>query len=393
MKFKTMFYSAAGVYFSSKLIAYLTIPKEVKYSIEQRCRDLGLKCERHFITTEDDYILQAFRIYDDNGKLEDKTSVIIQHGFQDSAINLLCNGNKSCTAMLAKEGYDMWLNNNRGNSYSRYHKYLDPDHDPEYWNFTFIEMGLYDTKALINYVKDKTKQEKIPYIGSSQGSTQMLYALTKDEDWFKERVNLFVALCPAIQLGPEACKSSRWFADKKYYIEKFLRKTGALEIPKNSEWLQSFYCSMLKIIPQYGSFYQQYSTEIKVGFNDPKSFQVFWYTLPNGASIESLLYWGTIFNYGKFVERDYGEEENLKRYGQKEPPEVDLTKIQHVPIALLVSKYDGFLGVEESRKLKDTINPVFYKEYEGGHISFLIGKDMVETYTKDVIKLLKEYSN
>ena len=100
--------------------------------------------------------------------------------------------------MLAKEGYDMWLNNCRGNSYSRYHKYLDPDNDPEYWNFTFIEMGLYDTKALINYVKDKTSQEKIPYIGSSQGSTQMLYALSKNEDWFKDRVSIFIALCPVV---------------------------------------------------------------------------------------------------------------------------------------------------------------------------------------------------
>ena len=127
--------------------------------------------------------------------------------------------------------------------------------------------------------------------------------------------------------------------------------------------------------------------------NDPESFQAFWYNLPDSSSMESLLHWATIFNSGKFLERDYGEQENLKRYGQKEPPEVNLTKIQNIPIALLVGKYDGFMGIEDFRKLRDTVKHVFYKEYEGGHVSFILGKDTVETYTKDIIKLLKEYSN
>jgi len=42
------------------------------------------------------------------------------------------------------------------------HKYLDPDSHPKYWDFSFEEMALYDSKAVINHITDKTGQEKIP---------------------------------------------------------------------------------------------------------------------------------------------------------------------------------------------------------------------------------------
>jgi len=46
--------------------------------------------------------------------------------------------------VLAREGFDVWMGNNRGCRYSLEHKTLDPN-DPEdkpiYWDFSFEEMG------------------------------------------------------------------------------------------------------------------------------------------------------------------------------------------------------------------------------------------------------------
>jgi len=56
---------------------------------------------------------------------------------------------------LAKLGYDVWLGNNRGNAYSIEHKTLNIT-DPEFWYFTWEEMGTLDLPAMIDFVVDET---------------------------------------------------------------------------------------------------------------------------------------------------------------------------------------------------------------------------------------------
>ena len=83
--------------------------------------------------------------------------------------------------MYAKNGYDVWLGNNRGTTHSRAHVRLDPDKDQDYWDFSFIELGQYDVPAMVKYVLNVTENQNLSYIGHSQGTTQMFYALTLDE--------------------------------------------------------------------------------------------------------------------------------------------------------------------------------------------------------------------
>ena len=51
------------------------------------------------------------------------------------------------------------------------HTHYDPEKDPEYWDFSFEEMGRYDIPTEIEYVLDQTKAKKLSYIGHSQGTT------------------------------------------------------------------------------------------------------------------------------------------------------------------------------------------------------------------------------
>ena len=53
---------------------------------------------------------------------------------------------------MVKNGFDVWLGNNRGNSFSRKHKKLDPDTNTKFWEFSFVELGDFDTPAMIDYV-------------------------------------------------------------------------------------------------------------------------------------------------------------------------------------------------------------------------------------------------
>jgi len=62
----------------------------------------------------------------------------------DSAAGICCNGAGSIAFALADAGFDVWLNNNRGTTYSLNHIILNSNKDKEYWDYSFQEMGKYD---------------------------------------------------------------------------------------------------------------------------------------------------------------------------------------------------------------------------------------------------------
>ena len=83
-------------------------------------------------------------------------------------------------------GFDLWLNNSRGNIYSRDHMNIDlnncsQEENDKYFSFSFDEMAQYDLPAMWKYILDYTEAEKITYIGHSMGSTQMFAQLSENK--------------------------------------------------------------------------------------------------------------------------------------------------------------------------------------------------------------------
>ena len=73
----------------------------------------------------------------------EKPAVYFQHGILDSANAWVMHYSDIAPAFVAsRAGYDVWLNNSRGNTFSRRHISMDPDADKEaFWNFGWEEMG------------------------------------------------------------------------------------------------------------------------------------------------------------------------------------------------------------------------------------------------------------
>ena len=70
-----------------------------------------------------------------------------------------------------------------------------------FFDFTWQEMTAYDVPAFINFVLEKTKYEKLTWIGHSQGSTQMFYGLSDQSPInLRDKVNLMIALAPVTQI-------------------------------------------------------------------------------------------------------------------------------------------------------------------------------------------------
>ena len=111
---------------------------------------------------------------------------------------------------LAALGYDVYIGGNRGTEYCQEHKKYTVD-QREYWEWSFAEMGLYDDVANIKMIKEKTGHDKIFYLGWSQGTIQMFYALAHLEDEFlADSLHRFVALAPCT-IAPVDGLESYWY--------------------------------------------------------------------------------------------------------------------------------------------------------------------------------------
>jgi lysosomal acid lipase/cholesteryl ester hydrolase len=111
-----------------------------KLDFQQLCVKYGFQFEEHTVVTEDGYILTVWRIPGLAGEpapTHAKPSVLLQHGILDSGNAWVMNYDTVSPAFVtARGGYDVWLGNSRGNTYSDKHVSLDKDkNEAKYWAF------------------------------------------------------------------------------------------------------------------------------------------------------------------------------------------------------------------------------------------------------------------
>jgi len=97
---------------------------------------------------------------------------------------------------LANQGYDVWVGNSRGNFYS---SPLINTRVKSFWDFSFDEMAKYDLPAAFEYIFNLT-QQKIHYIGHSQGTMIMFAALADGNNVVKSHLASYSALGPVAYL-------------------------------------------------------------------------------------------------------------------------------------------------------------------------------------------------
>lgn len=171
----------------------------------ERIESHGYPAETHQVETEDGYVLTMFRIpyspkLNNNDAATPRPAVLIQHGLFSCSDCFLLNGPDNALAYnYADAGYDVWLGNARGNIYSRNNTRINVQH-PNFWTFSWHEIGAYDLPAMIDYIIGTTGETGVHYVGHSQGCT-VFFVMGSSRPEYNAKIKTAHMLAPPIFMG------------------------------------------------------------------------------------------------------------------------------------------------------------------------------------------------
>ncbi|KAG8262755.1 hypothetical protein J6590_047275 [Homalodisca vitripennis] len=316
--------------------------------------------------------------------------VLMMHGVLAASEQWVLKGpGQDLAFLLADEGHDVWLGDQRGNHYSRSHVKYNTS-QPEYWDFSFHEAGMYDLPAFINTILNYSGSEQIHYVGHSMG-TSVYYVMCSLRPEYNHLVRTAVHLAPVVYGLRKSLTSSLQLmlqnaedlADvlKKQNIHEFLPRTS-----RNQRMIDNVCSERNKFLCLFmvGQIYgpETYITNTTKLRNYLKSLQ-------SGTSIKTMLHLTQIFRSKNFAQFDYGKKQNYEIYNDKNAPDYPLDKVTS-PVALFYSDQDAF--VDESsierltRALPNVVITASIPNYN--HIDVLFADNAPAVLFQPILKLL-----
>lgn len=279
---------------------------------------------------------------------------------------------------LLRAGYDVWLGNNRGNSHSLQHTTKKPT-DPDFYFYSFQELGDYDLPTQIDKVLELTGKSSLSYIGHSQGTSQMFYALAKNEAAFKDKINLFVALAPITRLDHTTNSMlQNWGNNGTEDMKKVMKETGIHINAMFTPIFQTMMTSTCKAIPTMCQAARELIFGKEDGVNHPLSSTHHCSRVPDTASFQQLDHFSKVFAAKDFV--DYSGAH------------LDLTQIKNVPVMVVQGSKDDLSTPTDGKWAYDQLGKgVSYQVIDGfNHGSFSNAKDM--SYFSGVLDQIKAHN-
>ena len=363
----------------------------------------GFGIEKHYVTTDDGYILTVFRIiHPDISKEERGKPMILQHGLLSSSRDWLINcpgghinenrkvpGN-NLGFELAKKGYDVWLPNSRGSTYSLNHTRFTTK-DKAFWDFSFSELIKYDLPATIDYVLKETNNKQVGYIGHSQG-TMIMFGLLSTQKKYNDIVKPFIALAPVSTV--RFLSTPLKYLAKIPMLPRLLGLYGGPFLP--SSYLTKFVAEHICTSPMRSLCSN--AVFIGNGFDNTQlnssRMGVYANGFPAGTSTKNMIHFVQLIKCGLFRDYDYGKSENMKRYGQSEPPLFPLNKITNPNIALLHSANDYLSSLGDNAVLRENlkVRPVcdhLIPVPHWNHMDFLLGMQQHKYVNRKVYEIIE----
>lgn len=267
---------------------------------------------------------------------------------------------------MANQGYDVWMGNARGSTYSLNHTHFDYRYDWIYWDFSFHEIGLYDLPAQIDYILNVRQRKSLAYIGHSQGNLAMFILQSFHPEW-AQKIKPFIAMAPIAFIPNVYFGSVRTFIKA---ISPFITTMRLNEILKGQILPKSGATeSALDVVcvPKYTTPICDIILSLMLGNNLKRANHsltpIVAHHIPEGTSALNILHFGQLIESGEFRSFNFGPRENLRRYGSTVNPYYPIKNIISPDIAFIVGRTDTLATMSNVAITRSMLNVPLIDDY------------------------------
>ncbi|XP_030374144.1 lipase 3-like [Scaptodrosophila lebanonensis] len=324
-----------------------------------RIAEHGYPVERHSVVTEDGYIIGLFRIPYSH-KLQNEQALrpiaFLQHGLSSSSDGWISMGpDDALPFLLADAGFDVWLGNARGTTYSRNHTSRSTEH-PYFWRFSWHEIGYYDIAAVIDYVLSANgqNQQGIHYVGHSQGTT-VFFVLMSTRPEYNAKIKTAHMLAPVAYMNNLSNSLVRWLGPYLGHYNTYSLLFGSQEfLPYNDFFLALLY-NTCRPESRFANFCDGvlYNSN-QEGRSNSTASAINAQTHPAGASTDQGLHYLQEQQSGYFRQFDFGKAKNIQVYGTEFPPDYATEQIT-CQTHLWYGDSDDLAAVTDVLRLAETL--------------------------------------
>ncbi|XP_014359958.2 lipase 3 [Papilio machaon] len=344
--------------------------------------------EKHFVTTEDGYVLTLFRIPGQG------PPVLLVHGIGDSSDSWLVLGpSKSLAYRLADDHFDVWLFNSRGNKYSK--KHINKISQKKYWDFSFEEMGSKDLPATIDYILSKTSQSKLSYVGFSQGTT-IFFVLCSMRPSYNEKIKQAILLAPVATINNIQSPLIPFYANI-YDKLTFLAEAGINEVFPSNVFVSTYHAKVCNLRSPLRFFcgleyYLNFGLKELERLPDAR-LPIISSHIPAGGSAKTFLHFLQGYVLKSFRRYNYGVKKNKEVYNSSTPPVYNLSAVS-APVTLVVSESDWISTIKDAKLIQNNLknvvrNIVINTTLDFTHLEFVYGERVNSVINDPILKFMK----
>ncbi|XP_017101685.2 lipase 3 [Drosophila bipectinata] len=380
--------------------AHLTLakaPTTIKF-----IEDHGYPAERHYVTTEDGYIISLFRIpYSHNLQNQDvqRPIAFLQHGlFGSSDVWPSLGPDDALPFLLSDAGYDVWLGNARGNRYSKNHTSLSLKH-PNFWRFSWHEIGYFDIAAAIDYTlstENGKGQEGIHYVGHSQGTTVM-FVLPSTRPEYNAKIKTAHLLAPVAFMHRMEDFMVNTLSPTLGFNNIYSKLFGSQELLPHNDVVLAFFYNVCRpkspVMSMFCSDDEEEETVVEQGRTNSTANSVISGVMPAGISTDQVLHYLQEHQSTHFRQFDFGTKKNLLVYGSEEPTDYPTEKIT-AEMHLWYSDNDDMSAVEDVLQVAATLpNKVMHHMEDPlwDHGDFANNWEVRKYINDPIIAIMNEY--